>query len=140
MLGLGCGARSYTQNLHYSREFAVGRAGVKAILHDYIARPDHAFDVADYGCRLDADEQRRRYIIKSILRTEGLSHHAYTRRFGSLPLDDFPDLDELIHAGYLVNDSAGLRPTRLGIDYSDMIGPHLFSSPMRTLMNQFDLH
>ena len=32
MLGLGCGARSYTRALHYSREFAVGREGVTDIL------------------------------------------------------------------------------------------------------------
>jgi oxygen-independent coproporphyrinogen-3 oxidase len=28
MVGLGCGARSYTRGLHYSREYAVGAAGV----------------------------------------------------------------------------------------------------------------
>lgn len=140
MLGLGCGARSYTQSLHYSREFAVGRAGVRAILHDYIDRPSHAFGFADYGCRLDADEQRRRYIIKSILRVEGLSHDAYVRRFGTLPLNDLPELAEFIEAGYLAYDPAAIRPTRLGLDYSDMIGPQLFSSPMRSRMSQFELH
>ncbi len=37
MVGLGCGARSYTRGLHYSSEYAVGASGVRAILRDYVA-------------------------------------------------------------------------------------------------------
>lgn len=140
MVGIGCGARSYTQSLHYSREFAVGREGVKAILKDYIGRPDARFDVADYGCRLNAHEQRRRYIIKSILRIDGLSQDAYARRFGTNPLADLPELAEWIDGGYLVHDAQGIRPTPLGLDHSDLLGPRLFSAPMQALMNEFDLH
>src|SRR5690606_10216074 len=36
MVGIGCGARSYTRELHYSSEFAVGRTGVRSILNDYL--------------------------------------------------------------------------------------------------------
>ena len=38
MVGLGCGARSYTRGLHYSREYAVGAAAIRGILADYCAR------------------------------------------------------------------------------------------------------
>jgi oxygen-independent coproporphyrinogen-3 oxidase len=40
MLGLGCGARSYTRGLHYASEYAVGARGVRGILADYVARPE----------------------------------------------------------------------------------------------------
>jgi oxygen-independent coproporphyrinogen-3 oxidase len=67
MVGLGCGARSYTRGLHYATEYAVGAPGVKAILAEYVARPAEAFDAAEYGCALDEEEQRRRYVIQSLL-------------------------------------------------------------------------
>jgi oxygen-independent coproporphyrinogen-3 oxidase len=67
MVGLGCGARSYTHALHYSSEYAVGARGVRAILNDYVKKDAAAFDHADYGFALEPDEQRRRYIIQSQL-------------------------------------------------------------------------
>ena len=59
MVGLGCGARSYTRALHYSGEYAVGATGVREILAAYFAKAanlvntDDAFDFVDYGFRLD---------------------------------------------------------------------------------------
>src|SRR5262249_44059420 len=81
--GLGCGARSYRRSLHYAREYAVRAPGLREILADYVARPDEAFDYADYGFRLGPEEQRRRYVIQSLLSGEGLALAAYDRRFGT---------------------------------------------------------
>src|SRR5690606_28839892 len=53
MLGLGCGARSYTREYHYSSEYAVGRQGVLEILQDYIKRAPQSFDNIDYGFHLN---------------------------------------------------------------------------------------
>jgi oxygen-independent coproporphyrinogen-3 oxidase len=92
MVGLGCGARSYTRGLHYALDYAVGPKGVKTILADYVARGDAEFSVADRGFVLDADEQRRRYLLQSVLNVEGLDTSRYAARFGSDPADDFPDL------------------------------------------------
>ncbi|GAB3857675.1 hypothetical protein GCM10027610_094340 [Dactylosporangium cerinum] len=39
MVGLGCGARSYTSALHYSFDYAVSVRQVRGILDDYLARP-----------------------------------------------------------------------------------------------------
>jgi len=73
MVGLGCGARSYTSTLHYSSEYAVAATGVKGILADYIARADNSFDYASHGFALNLDEQKRRFVVKSLLQIEGLS-------------------------------------------------------------------
>lgn len=99
MVGLGCGARSYTRGLHYSSEYAVGARGVRAILAAYVARPETAFATIDYGFALDAAEQRRRYVVQSLLTVEGLDAAAYARRFGSRPAADFPELAELAALG-----------------------------------------
>src|SRR6476660_8515625 len=81
MIGLGCGARSYTRALHYSSEWAVGAKSVSAIIERWIAKTDAELAVADYGIRLDADEQRRRWLILSLLSDEGLDLAAYRATF-----------------------------------------------------------
>ena len=139
MVGVGCGARSYTRGLHYSREFAVGRGGIKTILQSYIDRTPEQFDSIDYGCRLDAHEQRRRYMIKSVLRSEGLSLSAYRARFGTEACADIHELLALIDQGFLSMHGDMLRPTQKGIDYSDVIGPRLFSPAMCRAMQGFEL-
>ena len=139
MVGLGCGARSYTQALHYASEWAVSQEGVLGILEDWIAREDARFDVAEWGYRLGGDEQRRRYVIQSLLQREGLSLAAYTRRFGTHALADLPCLSELSALGYATLDPARLALTELGVERSDAIGPWLYSEEASRLMEASDL-
>ncbi|NJP06690.1 MAG: coproporphyrinogen III oxidase family protein [Chloroflexaceae bacterium] len=137
MIGLGCGARSYTQGLHYASEYAVGAAGVRAILADYIGRSDPAFALADYGIVLDAAEQRRRYIIKSLLKVEGVSLTAYARRFTSHVFDDLPQLAELVAHGLATQTRSHVHLTAAGIERSDTIGPWLASAHVQTLIEEY---
>ena len=44
MIGLGCGARSYTSGLHYSFDYAVDMREIRGIIDDYVSRP-----AADFG-------------------------------------------------------------------------------------------
>lgn len=141
MLGFGAGARSYTQAVHYSTEYAVGRSGVQEIIHDYTGRSAAQFMVADYGCELDAGEQRRRHIIKSLLRSTGLDAAHYETLFGSHLADDFPELRELRELGLAVETADGGRIvlTAAGMERSDTIGPALFSEPMQQRMQDYEL-
>jgi oxygen-independent coproporphyrinogen-3 oxidase len=139
MVGLGCGARSYTQALHYSSEYAVSAPSVKAILADYVARPDQDFEQANFGVWLDQTEQRRRYIIQSLLQNEGLSIEAYKLRFGSNIWQDLPALAELLEFGLVIQDQAWLKPTPAGLEHSDMLGPWLYSQTVNHLMESYEL-
>ncbi len=139
MVGLGCGARSYTTGLHYSSEYAVGAAGVKAILRDYLTKTDADFDRISYGCFLDGTEQQRRYIIKSLLRSEGLSEAAYVRRFGRELLIDVPEITDLVQER-LVERNGSLRLTESGMERSDAIGPYLYSGAVKQMMDDYELH
>jgi oxygen-independent coproporphyrinogen-3 oxidase len=130
-LGLGCGARSYTRAVHYSSEYAVGARGVRAILADYVARPEAAFDAAEHGCRLDREEQTRRYAIQSLLQASGLSRPAYRARFGRDVLEDLPQLEALEGHGLATPAAAVLRLTPAGLARSDVIGPWLYSAAVR---------
>lgn len=138
MVGLGCGARSYTAGLHYSSEFAVGRAGVQAILAAYLARDAAWFDAAHYGIALDEDEQRRRFVILSLLPCDGLSRADYARRFGEDILAHFPALRELESADLADIDPERIRLTAAGVEYSDAIGPWLGSGAVRRRMEEFE--
>ena len=96
MVGLGAGARSYTRKVHYCTEYAVGKTGINQIIDDYCSRDAKEHSSAHYGCRLSLEEQKRRYLVKSLLRIEGLSLADYQRNFQRNPLRDFPDLEDLV--------------------------------------------
>lgn len=131
MVGLGCGARSYTTDLHYSFDYAVGVSAVRAVLDDYIRRPPEDFAYAEVGFHLDGTEQRRRWLVKSLLRAEGMDLAAWCRRFR----DDVPDaFAELADRGWLVGDTTRLWLTDEGLAHSDAIGPWLVSTVVRDLM------
>ncbi len=137
MVGLGCGARSYTRGLHYSLDYAVGPKGVKEIIADYLARTAAEFATAEHGFALDADEQRRRYLLQSILNAAGVEVARYAERFGTDPADDFPDLRTFAELGLLSYDVGRWLPTPLGLERSDALGPWFFSPRVRSLMAEY---
>ena len=140
MIGLGVGARSYTRTLHYSEDWAVGNAGIRDIVADWIARSDASFSVARYGIELDADEQRRRWLIQSLLQREGLSLVEYQRRFGSEVFVDFAEeLDQLCSQGLLEHANEHVTPTDRGLEWADAIAPWLYSESVRAASREFEL-
>ena len=138
MVGLGCGARSYTRSLHYSLDYAVGPRGVKEIIADYLARSPAEFATAVHGFALDDDEQRRRYLLQSVLHADGLDTARYAARFGADPADDFPDLRTFADLGLVAYDGGKWFPTALGLERSDAIGPWFFSGRVRRLMAEYE--
>jgi oxygen-independent coproporphyrinogen-3 oxidase len=135
MIGLGCGARSYTAGLHYSFDYAVGAPQVRAIIDDYVATRD--FTRAVHGRRIDAGETRRRHLLQSLLQAAGLATADYRERFGSTPGADFPaELAGFAARGWLDGDAGPgrLRLSPEGLAHSDAVGPALFSAPVRAAM------
>lgn len=139
MIGLGCGARSYTRALHYASEWAVEVRGVRAIIDRWICRSDAELAVADYGIALDADEQRRRWLILSLLSDAGVDRAAFRARFGDDVLAVFPELAELPARGLATAGAASVVLTELGHASADAIGPWLYSSAVRTRIAEFEL-
>lgn len=138
MVGLGCGARSYATDLHHSSEYAVRATGVHAIIEEYVSRPDESFRLAEYGHRLAPDDQRRRFVIQSLLSAEGLSFPDYTRRFGSDPRTDLPRLEEVVGLGLVCESELGLALNERGLERSDVIGPWLYSERVHALMEGYE--
>lgn len=132
MVGLGCGARSYTSALHYSEEWAVGGKSVREILDAYVRRDAGDFAFARYGVELSRAEQRRRDVILSLLSDEGLA---------SVVDDSAVEAIESLRAWGLVHTrtDGAIALTERGLERADAIGPALFSEAMAERMETFSL-
>ncbi|WP_028551497.1 STM4012 family radical SAM protein [Paenibacillus sp. UNC451MF] len=137
MIGLGCGARSYTRNVHYSSRYSVGRSATASIIADYVAAENYS--TADYGIILSDDEKKRRFILKALLHTEGLALSSYVERFGTQTLDDYPELQLLVLTGLACIEPDLLCLTHEGLMYSDAIGDWLISADIRSRMESYVL-
>lgn len=137
MIGLGCGARSYTSRLHYSFEYAVGVRHVRTIIDDYVRLPQDEFAFANVGFALDDAERGRRHLIQSLLQAEGLDRVAYKERFHTDVLEDF-DLDGFADRGWVESSADTIVLTPEGLAHSDAIGPELFSPRVVELMDAYD--
>ena len=87
-----------------------------------------AVEWARHGIRLSEEDRRRRYLIKSLLKAEGLECHHYRQVFGSAPQADFPDLERLQELELARIQGPLLRLTEAGMACSDLIG-HWFIGP-----------
>ncbi|CAM2865566.1 STM4012 family radical SAM protein [Prescottella defluvii] len=139
MIGLGCGARSYTRSLHYSFDYAVDAREVRAIIDDYVAGTVDDFRRAVVGHAMTEDESRRRHLLQSVLQAEGMPLADYRSRFGADPHEHFgTELDRWSGRGWLVADGGRLRLTESGLAYSDALGPDLFSPQVRAAMAEYE--
>ncbi|MBB3799738.1 oxygen-independent coproporphyrinogen-3 oxidase [Xanthomonas arboricola] len=139
MVGIGCGARSYTAGLHYSSEYGVSRRSVAEILDHYLARDPASFACADYGIALDADDVMRRHAIQSLLVFPGLDRDDFRQRFGLDCLQALPQLQELLALGLAQQHGALLSLTAAGMERADTIGPWLTSAPIVERMQQYQV-
>lgn len=132
MIGLGCGARSYTSSLHYSFDYAVSASEVRGIIDQYVATTD--FSHAEVGYRLDEGERARRVLIQSLLQVEGLESSADVERFGV-------ELETLRVRGFLTPEAQDgrVRLSAEGLAWSDSVGPMFFSEPVRAAMRAYEL-
>ncbi|QDU93613.1 STM4012 family radical SAM protein [Lignipirellula cremea] len=137
MLGLGSGSRSYTRGLHYSREYAVGSRAIRNILGDFLQSTADDFAQVDYGFPLNDDEQRRRYLILSLLQAAGLATGDYQQRFGVPVEADFPELHALADHGLAVCTADHWRLTAAGLEWSDAIGPWFYSAAVARQMEDY---
>jgi oxygen-independent coproporphyrinogen-3 oxidase len=140
MVGLGCGARSYTTTVHYSSEYAVGMGGIQEIIANYVSREDDSFRWVNYGYALDLDDRQRRFLIQSLLQWEGLSLRDYQTIFQSEAIADFPQLNDLFSldlAEYVDTTDRRIILTSAGVEVSDIIGMWLYSAKVRELMEGY---
>lgn len=136
MIGLGCGARSYTKRIHYSDDFAVSNKNIARIIDRWSMNSEEYFSFAHNGIQLEDDDIRRRWLILSLLEA-GVDTQKYSRLFFRDCRNDFPELSNLCQNDLAneKNDIISLTPK--GYNYSDSIGPRLFSNRVKNLMKEW---
>lgn len=138
MIGLGAGARSYTQSLHYSSHYAVGKPQIKQIIQDYNNTSVESFAQAGYGIEIDIEDQKRRYTLLSLLQVGGFSLTDYQERYSSDLLADIPQLRLLEKHQLAAIDDSTISLNEKGIAYSDLIGSWLFTDTIRQRMQGWE--
>lgn len=86
----------------------------------------------------DQADQRRRWVIKSLLRADGLNLADYRQRFGTDAEENPPELATLQALGLARRDGGTLQPTPAGLGQSDAVGPWLYSERARERMGEYE--
>ena len=130
LLGLGAGARSYAERVHYGTDFAVGRKATNEIIAGFVGHDHRPDERLSLGFELDDDEQQRRFIILT-LSLGRLDPLAFSARFPGGDLGLFIDeFDALLAEGCTSIDGLGRHClTAKGFKYSSVIAT-LFRSPV----------
>lgn len=131
-ISIGCGGRSYIDNLHFCTPYGVRPSQCRRILRKYIEEKDHR--MIRHGYLLSGDEMKRRYVIRNILFGCGLSEREYETYFSGDLSRDFPILMEWILSGYACEREGRICLTETGYSLSDQLGPMLMSDEVRQKM------
>ena len=133
-IALGCGGRSYLENLHFCSPYSTDEKECLKTIHKFIQTKD--FSKITHGILLNTDELKRRYIISNLLHVNGLSLAAYLQLFGTDVVRDFPILNMLVTGYYARLSSDGyIKLTHAGLASSDEIGPMFISPDMAEKMS-----
>jgi oxygen-independent coproporphyrinogen-3 oxidase len=131
MVGLGPGARSYTQSLHYSSLYASHHRDVRSLIEAYGRQNRNDFTHTHHGFRLTMQEQQHRHLLQSLFLLEGLDKADFRRRFQQSPTDVFPQLQEILDANLAEESPQRFRLNAAGIERSDLLAPWLASAEVR---------
>jgi oxygen-independent coproporphyrinogen-3 oxidase len=138
MVGLGAGARSYTQALHYSTPWRMIARNIRAVVEDYCQAMHNGATDVRHGFVLDADERQRRYVILSLL-YDGLDPNAFAAAFGEDVYQVFaPQWDALREENCIAVDGGCIRLTARGVRHADIVGQLFFSDRVWRLMDSYE--
>jgi len=139
IIGLGCGSRSYTKDVHYSEPYAVSQTDVHQIIQNYIDKTPAEFLKVPYGITLTEEDKQRRFILKSLFKVKGLDTDSFRREFKAEPQKVYHELVELLDIGIAHKNGSYIMLTEKGLALSDILGPWLYSHKVIDLMEGFDL-
>ena len=132
MISLGCGGRTYLNNIHFCEPYTSDQKKCSKHLQNYIEKQDFFEDLSTYI--LNEEEQKRRFIIKNLLHHSGISIVDYKTIFGKEPEYDFTLLKDIQNKGWAKRTNTHIILTDKGMSLSDYIGPMLISNTVKKQM------
>ncbi len=138
MVGLGAGARSYTRGLHYSTPWRMVARNIRGMVESYCAALAAGDSRVSHGFALDADEQRRRFVIQSLL-YDGLDLRDFRGQFGADAYSLFrPQWQALEEEGCVTVGEDAIRLTARAVRHADVVGQLFFSERVRQLTEAYE--
>jgi oxygen-independent coproporphyrinogen-3 oxidase len=138
MVGLGAGARSYTRRLHYSTPWKMVARNIRDVVAHYGRAMAEGDTDVRHGFILDKDEQRRRYVILSLL-YDGVDLEDFTTTFGADARPCFAPQWEALEAEGCVYFTPGrVCLTARGVRHADLVGQVFFSETARRLADAYE--
>jgi oxygen-independent coproporphyrinogen-3 oxidase len=138
MVGLGAGARSYTQTLHYSTPWRMVARNIRGVVEAYCQAMQAGDTDVRHGFVLDADERQRRHVIQSLL-YDGLHLSEFAATFGADASQTFRPQWEALHEEDCVRaDGDFIRLTVRGVRHADIVGQLFFSKRVRRLIDTYE--
>lgn len=135
-LGIGCGARSYNNLVHYGTSSWNDQKLVKRAIEDYMTKDYH--DLSWYGFEMNLDENRRRSIIYAWF-LGYLDLADYRLKYHSHPIHDYPDEFEALSDNGLIDvTDTFITLTRKGRKYTDLCGTLFWSETISKMFH--DVH
>ena len=134
-ISIGCGGRSYIDNLHFCTPYGVTYAYCKKLLEQYINTENHR--KITHGYILNEEEQKRRYVMKHILTRPGVCLKEYEKIYGGELLQDFKQLVLWEEQGFATKQNGYFGLTDKGLGLSDYLGPMLISREIKEKMQRF---
>ena len=138
MVGLGAGARSYTNKLHYSTPWRMVARNIRGAIEDYQQRMSMGDASINHGFFLNEDERRRRFVIQSLL-FDGLDTMAFEHLFAADVRALFGQEWEALSAEKCIREEGPfIRLTARGVRHADIVGQLFFSSRVRQLIEAYE--
>lgn len=137
-MGVGCAARSYNKNMHYSVEHRFNSKQRRQLLEEFMAKDFR--ELKYYGISMDEYERKSRFAIYGLFAGK-LCMSQYKGLFGTELTEDFPEqLEALFHLGLIEEkEDNALALTKEGIVYTDIICVLFWSSKVaRKYKNNID--
>lgn len=119
-LGLGCGARSYNEHVHYTTEYTKNSLTARKYIDEYIEK-DYK-DLQFCGFEMNEDENKRRTVIYAFFMGK-LDPKIYFDKYGTDIWQDFHvELNALLQNDLIEIKDNEVYLTRKGRKYTDLVG------------------
>lgn len=118
-IALGCGGRSYLDNVHFCEEYSSDTRECLNIIESYLNKTEFFQEVK--GFILEKKHLKIRFLIKNLGHISGVDKKEYHSLFESDLLKDFPEIGTFIDKNYVSEENGILKLTKRGIGLSDYI-------------------
>lgn len=130
-LGIGCGARSYNDDYHYTTPYTKSGVVARKFIDDYVNNPYG--DLNKFGFKMDVDENKRRTIVYAFFMGT-LDKKTYFEKYGTDAFKDFQvEFEALEENGLITIDEKAISLTKQGRIYTDLVGSIFWSDRVNEL-------